>query len=84
PQARFNRGLALLKAGRNTEASAVFRDLLGRNPRHADAHYYLGKSLVAQGSSREAGRHFREALALRPGDAGFLEGVDSLPEEETR
>ena len=39
---------------------------IARNPDHADAHYNLGRVLVAQNRPDEASEHFRAATQLDP------------------
>lgn len=62
--ARFNRGLALLRAGDAAGTEAALRDWLGRAPFPAlfgRAHAGLGVALLAQGKRDEALREFTQA-----------------------
>jgi tetratricopeptide (TPR) repeat protein len=60
-----------------THAEASYRQVLGRAPRHADAHINLGRLLHERGEFARAEDHYRRALAERPDDptATFNLGV---------
>ncbi|MCU0699351.1 MAG: tetratricopeptide repeat protein [Myxococcaceae bacterium] len=50
-------------------ALASYREALGANPMHADAHVNLGRLLHQRGHLREAEAHYVAALVARPEDA---------------
>jgi len=58
-------------------AEAIYRQVLGRAPSHADAHVNLGRLLHERGDLAGAEAHYRHALAGRPADptATFNLGV---------
>lgn len=64
--------LAHHRAGDLARAEALYREALGRDPANADAWQLLGVLLTARGRPDLALDYIGRALALRPGDAGFL------------
>lgn len=64
--ARFFLGMARFRLKDFDAAREHFASVLALDPRHADAAYYLGLSLEAQGRAIEAMIAFRKALAIRP------------------
>jgi TolB-like protein/tetratricopeptide (TPR) repeat protein/DNA-binding winged helix-turn-helix (wHTH) protein len=60
-------GKLYLASGRPEQAEAVFRSLVHRAPRDADAHIGLGRALARSGQAEEAERSFREAIVVEPG-----------------
>ena len=67
------RGEALLRESRFTEAEAVFADWVAADSRSPDAHYYLALSRALQGRTSEAREGFKHVLELdaRRADACF-------------
>jgi tetratricopeptide (TPR) repeat protein len=65
------RGLAgaYVRLGQNDAGLLEYYKILRSAPEDAQAHIDLGKVLLAQGDTGEAAKHFRLALALRPGSA---------------
>ncbi|MBI2955949.1 MAG: tetratricopeptide repeat protein [Acidobacteria bacterium] len=63
---RFNKGAALLNAGRAQEAVAAFRQAIGHDPGFASAHYFLGAALL-RSSPRHPTPDGTERLEPRPG-----------------
>jgi tetratricopeptide (TPR) repeat protein len=66
---RFLQGLARFRLKDFDAARELFASVLASDPLNADAAYYLGLSLEAQGRAIEAMVAFRKALAIRPGFA---------------
>ena len=65
--------LALL-AGSNQEAEKLFRSTLAINPKHADAHFRLGKLLAEESRDEEAKAELRAAIAQAPDqDAAYYQ-----------
>jgi tetratricopeptide (TPR) repeat protein len=65
----FNQGVILWNAGKIPEAKAQFEQAIKLDPNNADAHYWLGMSLVNAGtpdSMKEAKPHFETYLKLAP------------------
>lgn len=71
----FARGGAALQAGRLAEAESLFCQVVRIDPRHADAHNWLGVACGQQGRNRDALEHFAKAAALRPGSADFASNL---------
>jgi Flp pilus assembly protein TadD len=59
-------GIAALKAGDINGARASFEVAIQKNPKQADAHYYLGLVLDQTGDKAGAEKEFREALSVQP------------------
>ncbi len=66
PDAHYNLGILLLRAGRAAAAITQFEQVLRARPADADAHNDLGSALFMQGRLREAAAEFRAALRLNP------------------
>jgi TolB-like protein/Flp pilus assembly protein TadD/DNA-binding winged helix-turn-helix (wHTH) protein len=60
-------GRLYVTSGRNELGESVFRKLLLRDARDADAHLGLASALEAQDRLAEAERSFRDAVAAEPG-----------------
>lgn len=59
--------------GKSSEAIAEYRKVLSLDPRHAGAHYEIGRLLLAgnEAGAREEARHeFEEELQIDPANAG--------------
>jgi tetratricopeptide (TPR) repeat protein len=56
-----------LRAGAPARAANMFREVLRRNPRDAEAFAGMGEAALAQGNFRTARADFMEAAALSPG-----------------
>ena len=61
-----NRGVAAMKAGDLAGARAAFEAAVGRNPKQADAHFYLGFVMDKAGDRAAAEKHYKAALELQP------------------
>jgi len=55
-----------IAGGKFDQADAVYRSLIERNPRDADGHIGLGRSLQGAGRPEEAEQSFRRAVAEEP------------------
>jgi tetratricopeptide (TPR) repeat protein len=60
-------GKLYLASGRHEQAEAIYRSVLRRAPRDADAHIGLGRALDRSKRTAEAERSFREAVIVEPG-----------------
>jgi Flp pilus assembly protein TadD len=58
--------MALRQLRQGGQAEETIRTTLARDPENSDSHANLGWSLLEQGKSREALKHFQEALRLDP------------------
>ena len=67
----LNDGTTLHRQGRLAEAEAVYRGLLQRHPRTADAMYRLGLLLESMGRQEEAIAQYATALEIVPGAAAL-------------
>jgi len=81
PAARLDQAAALagaaaaLRAGRFDEAEAAYRQILAREPTHAEAHNWLGVVCQQKGNGAEALSHMRKAVALAPTSADFANNL---------
>lgn len=66
PRAHFNRGIALLDAGRAADAIAAFERAIALKPSEPKAHNSLGNALLDLNRPAEALPHFVQAIALAP------------------
>jgi tetratricopeptide (TPR) repeat protein/serine/threonine protein kinase len=73
--AQLKLGLALVGQGKQTEASAAFREAIRLEPDLADAHYNLGRTLNAQKKYSEAVGPFHQAIRLKPDFAAAHRGL---------
>jgi tetratricopeptide (TPR) repeat protein len=60
------KGTASVKAGDWTAARAYFEAAIKKNPKQADAHYYLGLVMDKTGDRGAAEKSYRTALDLQP------------------
>src|SRR5215467_10521002 len=65
-EALYGIGLARLSLNEDVAAEEALRDSLQREPRNADAVFYLGLIAERRGQRREAAGRYRDALALAP------------------
>jgi len=64
----FKNGLAHFDANRMAEAREALEKVVGADPDHAKAHYYLGLCGVNTGDNALAREHFQRFLELTPED----------------
>lgn len=69
------RGIASLKAGDYNGARASFQAAIEKNPKQADAHYYLGLVLDKTGYRATATNEYKAALAEQP---DLIEAAENL------
>jgi protein O-GlcNAc transferase len=65
-QEQFESGLAHHRAGRVAEAERVYREVLARQPNHAQAYYNLGIALIDRAPMANVAACFREAIRIKP------------------
>jgi predicted TPR repeat methyltransferase len=78
PDAVLAGAIGLLREDRLAEAEAAFDAVLRTWPQQPDALHYLGVLRHAQGRTDEAIALVREALALRPEDAGAWNNLGNI------
>jgi tetratricopeptide (TPR) repeat protein len=66
PASLYNQGIVFWNQGKGAEAQPFFEKAIAANPKMADAHYFLGMSLVNQGKLPQAKAPFTEYLKLDP------------------
>ena len=57
-----------MATSRPAEALASFERAVALDPRHADAHYYLGTGLMSLNQNQDAVKEFELAIAVDPKD----------------
>jgi tetratricopeptide (TPR) repeat protein len=62
----FNQGIIAWNAQKIPEARKLFEQTIQIDPKHADAHYWLGMSYVNEGKLQESAKYFEEYLKLAP------------------
>src|SRR5688572_28053388 len=62
----FQQAVSHQHHGQANEAVRLYRQLLSRDPNHAEAHNNLGCVLLSQGKAQEAALHFVRSLILLP------------------
>ena len=77
PQSPLEQAIALHKKGKLNPARKIYREVLARQPRNADAHELLGLAAARLGDTAEAIRAFGAAATLNPAsfDAVFNLGM---------
>jgi tetratricopeptide (TPR) repeat protein len=60
------RGTAAVKAGDWTSARAAFESAIKKNPKQADAYYYLGLVMDKTGDKAAAEKNYKTAIELQP------------------
>lgn len=68
----FEKALALHQKGQLADAAALYRKVLKRNPRNADALHLLGVIEIQSKNALAAIDLFDRAIALSPGNAAFF------------
>ena len=66
PAVVFNQGIIFWNQSKVAEAKAQFIEAIKLDPNMADAHYWLGMSLVNEGALPEAVKSFEKYLSLAP------------------
>jgi tetratricopeptide (TPR) repeat protein len=78
------KGTAAVKAGDWTAARAYFESAIKKNPKQADAHYYLGVVMDKTGDKAAAEKGYRTALDLQPDLQEAAENLTALYIEEQK
>jgi Flp pilus assembly protein TadD len=71
----IERAISLEQGGKPDQAIALLQSVLGRDPKSADAHNWLGVAYLQKNSLAGAEREFRQAIELRP---GFVRAYNNL------
>ena len=71
-------GRAYFHAGRYVEAREEFRAVVERAPVNDFAHFCLGRALQKTGRAKEARRHLKLAVGLRPDRKDYRAYLDRL------
>jgi Tfp pilus assembly protein PilF len=69
------RGISALKAGNYNDARSAFEAAIAKNPKQADAHYYLALVMDKTGDRAAAEKGYRQALSL---SADLPEAAENL------
>lgn len=69
PDSAFQHALRTLEAGRLDDAVALFRDILARDPQHAESLHLLGFIFVQKGAAEAGVALITRAMAIAPGRA---------------
>jgi len=64
--AHLNLGVALVRAGKGSEAAEHYREVLRINPNSSGGHFNLANYYSSTGRKDEALRHYREAIRINP------------------
>jgi tetratricopeptide (TPR) repeat protein len=75
---KLRAAMVLHQQGRLQEAAGLYRELIGRNPRNADALHYLGTIEAAQGRLTEARALIERSLAGPKLNVAFLENYATV------
>ena len=62
----FNQGIIAWNASRIPDAKKAFEETVRLDPKHAEAHYWLGMANLNEGKMPEAAEHFETYLKLEP------------------
>jgi protein O-GlcNAc transferase len=80
----FEAGKRYRDAGQFADAESIYREILARDPRSADAHQLLGVVLYALGRRGDAIESFSKATQLDPSRSDYQFNLGTLLAEETR
>jgi Tfp pilus assembly protein PilF len=72
------RGMKALQIGDLTTAKAALEAAVKKNPRDAEAHFYLGTTLDKGGDKPGAEKEYKEALAIKPDLDTAMENLAAL------
>jgi len=78
------RALKLHQDGRVEEAEAIYREVLGREPRHAVATHYLGMAAWQRGDAAEGERLMRASIEANPAIPDFHNNLGLLLRDTAR
>jgi protein O-GlcNAc transferase len=68
-------GLAHHKAGRLSEAAAIYELVLAADPTHADAHHLVGLIALQRGDHQSAADKIQQAIALNSSSAVYYSNL---------
>ncbi len=74
----FRLGLACQQAGKIEQAAIHYREVLAKDPRHADALHMLGRLAAGAGQAEEGLALVRKALAIEPKHPGYHNTLGKL------
>ncbi|MFZ2959167.1 MAG: tetratricopeptide repeat protein [Candidatus Ozemobacteraceae bacterium] len=75
---------SLIEAGKAGEAEAAARKQIGKQPKNAEAHFLLGKALLAKGDRPGARASFEKARSLEPSYASYGRALVELWDTDAR
>ncbi len=78
------KGVGAIKAGDWTRARASFESAIVKNPKHAEAHYYLGLVMEKTGDKAAAQQSYHVALSLQPDLQEAAENLTALLIEDKK
>ncbi len=81
PSIHLIAGSMYLRRGNFESAVAAYMKASGTPKLKADGLSGLAEVALAKGDLEDAARHYREALAARPGDAGFMASLAQIEDE---
>lgn len=79
-----SRGTAAVKAGDWNGARTAFESAIKKDPKQAEAHYYLGLVMDKTGDRTAAESHYKEALAIAPDMPEPAENLTAIYIETSR
>lgn len=78
PNEVYDKALNAFQNSRYDEAERLFKKVLVLSPKNSDAKYNLGAIAEWRGSLTAALKYYRDALALKPGDADIQKAVSDV------
>jgi Flp pilus assembly protein TadD len=75
-------GRACYNSGQHERSRRAFAEMIDLDPSAHYAHFGLGQSLKQLGREREARKHLRLAVALKPDSALYASALRRLPSDD--